>query len=309
MPPSLAPLAFKAIPLANPVVKGMAPDSLMAQIALEADVQSKLIVEMRELESKIAGYVPWSEFERTHGDVNEEQHTWIALGRFELRESPDGRSLRFDRTAMKFNIEKYVQGKSVSDPALTAYAQLLTDCYDQLAGYFPVLHELRECAKVMAIADWMKRHGWRMAFPEQGRVRREMPAEVRGIIHMVVTASATSSSSLSIKALLWPTGGIDRRVDASVVQLPGLGPLPVVSPVVETNEALRRILRHQIESRCRRSPDGPRRRGAATRRSNTWPDRPMRLPTERRWLRRSCNSTRFATGPRCWPTMTALSMP
>ena len=146
VPPDLVRLAFKAEPRARPVVKGMPPRSLMAQIALEADVQSKLIVEMPELKGKIGGYVPHSEWERTRGDVGGEQHVSISPGKFELQESADGRSFRIARSPMQFNMQKYVAGTSTPDPILTGYAQLLTRHYDELAAEFPVLHELREIA-------------------------------------------------------------------------------------------------------------------------------------------------------------------
>jgi hypothetical protein len=240
VPQHLVPLAFKAVPNARPVVKGMPPRSLMANIALDADIQSKLIGEMPELKARISGYVPFSEWERTRGDVGGEQHTWISAGKFEVQESPDGRSLRFQRTPMQFNIAKYVAGKSTPDPILTGYAQLLTSRYDALAEQFPVLHELRECAKIMAVAGWLKRHGWTMSFPKEGRTDFPMPPEIAGIVHMIVNVRATSSSGLSIKSVMWQTGGIDLRLEPFVWPKPGER-LPVVSPMVETNTALKRV--------------------------------------------------------------------
>jgi hypothetical protein len=169
VPPDMVRLAFAAEPRARPEIKGMSPRSLLAHVALEADIQSKMISEMPELKLKVGGYQTWSEWERTHGSVDEDQRTWISPGRFEISVSADERTLRFRQIPMKFNIQKYVAGKSVPDPILTGYAELLTGGYDALAVEFPVLHELRECAKIMAIRSWLKRNGWRPDLPREGR--------------------------------------------------------------------------------------------------------------------------------------------
>ncbi len=247
LPQNMVRLAFSAVPRATVEIKRMPPRSLLALIALEADIQSKSLGEMPELKSKIAGYETYSEFERAHGNVSEDVHTWISPGKFEIEESLDGRTLRFRRTPMRFNMEKYVNGKSVPDPLLTQYAALLTNRYDEFAAEFPVLHELRECAKIVAIRNWLARHGWRPNLPREGRIDAPVPAEVPGIVHMSVSVSATSSSGLSVKGTAFPSGGVDLRVDdTAVVRLP-LEPFPVGNATAEVNAEVSRIMHHEID--------------------------------------------------------------
>jgi hypothetical protein len=215
VPLNVVHLAFKAAPSARPEIKGMPSRSLMAKVALDADIAAKFFVEMHELKRKISGYQPYSEWERAHGDVAGEHNTWISPGKFELQESPDGRRLRFASAPMQINIQKYMAGNSTPDPVLTGYAQLLTRQYDALAVEFPVLHELREVAKIMAVRSWLKRHGWVLALPREARADWPVPDEVPGIVHMIADVSASSGSKLSVKSVLWQTGGIDLRVDNS----------------------------------------------------------------------------------------------
>lgn len=213
VPANLVPIAFKAVPRAVPEVKGMPVRSMMTKVALEADVQAKTIIEMPGLKGKLVGYLPYSDWERTHGSVGGQQHIWISTGKFELQETPDGTRVRFVRTPMQFNMQKYVADKSTPDPILAGYAQLLTRHYDGFAEEFPILHELREVAKVMALRSWLKRHRWQVAFPREGRADWSLPAEVPGVVHMIVNVRASERASLSIKSVMWQTGGIDLRVD------------------------------------------------------------------------------------------------
>jgi hypothetical protein len=76
-----------------------------------------------------------------------------------------------------------------------------------------------------------------------------MPEELPGIVHMNINVGVTSDSSLSIKSTMWPTGGIDLRVDETTAlgRLPDNGRLPVISPIVEANDQIRRIMNHAID--------------------------------------------------------------
>ena len=256
VPPELARLTFSTEPRMATVVKGMSAGSLLAQVAMEADIQSKYLGLLPELKEKLVGYQTYSEWEQTHGSVDAPQHTWISPDRFEIQESPDGQVMRFGQTRMKFNIEKYVvhglpEGPEPSekDPILSGYAAMLTQNYDALAGQFPIFQQLQEAFKVLAVADWLKRHGWNPTLPQQTRTRFDLPPEIPGTVTMEVTARATSNSGLTIRRILWLSGGIDLRVadNSSVVVLPDLGRLPIISPVPESNDQIRRIMSQKTE--------------------------------------------------------------
>lgn len=249
VPLDIVRLAYTAIPRVKPKIKGLPTHSLLAQVALEADIIGKYLMEAPELKKRLPDYVTQSEWEQMKGDVEDDVHVWIAPDEFQIVESADGRSMRFESAPMRFWIQKYRDGQSTVDPILSGYAQLLTRHYNGLADQFPILQELRESLKVLAVAEWLKRHGWRISLPQQGRVDWELPTEVAGIVHMVIDVQAKSDSDVSIKAIIWPTGGIDLRIDGNskISQSPDMTMLPVISPVQETNEELRRILRQQIE--------------------------------------------------------------
>jgi hypothetical protein len=246
VPQDIARLAFSASPKARADVKGMPARSSLAAVALAADIQTKTIPAMPELRSKIAGYQTFADWERSRGSVDGEQITWISLGRFEIEESLDGRAIRFKATPMRINMARLVAGKPLADPILTGYAEYLTRHYDDLAAEFPALHELRECAKIMAVKAWFIRHGWRLDLPKLGRLEVAPPAEVPGIVVMTVTVDVTSSTGLKVKGVLWPSGGIDLGIgDTYVVRVP-LQPFPTANLAEGVNAEVKRVLPHEI---------------------------------------------------------------
>lgn len=211
-------------------------------------MQAKYLAELPQLKTQVPGYETYSQWERNKGSVEGEQHTWITPDNFEIRESEDGQTLRFGKTPVRFRMEKYVAGQSAADPILSGYADMLTRNYDILAGKFPALHQIRECYKILSVADCLKRHGWRIALPRTGRIDWEPPVEVTGIVTMEVNV-LPSDSGLRIKSVMCITGGVDLRVGdkSSVVRLPNLKRLSVISPVAETNEQIGRLVGQKTE--------------------------------------------------------------
>jgi tetratricopeptide (TPR) repeat protein len=106
---------------------------------------------------------------------------------------------------MRINIEKYLAGKiSAPDPQLNEYAGLLTECYDDIAREYPVLYQLRESTKMVAVAQWLKKQGFTLSMPVAGRERVNLPAEVPGIIYMVMAIKPGS-----VGEILTAAGGHD----------------------------------------------------------------------------------------------------
>jgi hypothetical protein len=263
VPPEILPLTGLQPPRVKPLVTRMPAGSLLAQVALEADLQAKSLSEMPELRSKIPDYRTFSEwFGLAAGGASE--HTWIAPDHFEIRESTDGKVLQFGRTPMRIWIEKYQDaGKmagqkapSVRDPALTRYAEMLTRNYDSLAALFPVFYHLRECEKVIAVAEWVKRHGWKVNLPRAGRTSLLPPQDVQGVSQVFVRVSG-ESQRLNTHYTIIQLGGIDLRVrdNSTVVRLPDLGRLPVISPIPALNERIHRISSLQTEPPLPPIPD------------------------------------------------------
>ena len=249
LPPALVPLTFDAAPAARSIVKGMPADSLLAHVALEADVATKSLIEMPELAATVPGYVPYSQWEQSHGEVPGSQRMETRPARFEVLESADGRTMRFGQTQMRFTIEQVIGNQSKPAASLTAYAAELTRRFDALSVEVPILHHLRECLKIIAVAQWAKRHGWPIALPSQGRVHEPVPSVVPGVVHLTLTIDMPTESRLALRSTIWEAGGVDLRFDndTSVVTVGPLQPYPVVRPVLEANDQLRRIAAHKID--------------------------------------------------------------
>jgi hypothetical protein len=110
-------------------------------------------------------------------------------------------------------MERYDRGpndskKSVEDPLLKQYADELTALYEPLAAKFPVLLDLRESMKVMAIADWLKQKGIKLSLPTAGRSTWNPPAQYPGVIHMELALKEGP-----VGEVMSASGGIDFRVD------------------------------------------------------------------------------------------------
>jgi tetratricopeptide (TPR) repeat protein len=212
LPSEIMKEVLGAEPRVRPVLTGLPDKSQLAWVALQADVFCKTLFDKPELKGKVSGYQTYFEWLRTKRQrpLTGGGHLWISPGDFELFESADGNTLRFGRTPMVIHIEKYLPGrKSVPDPQLTEYANLLTACYDDIAREYAVLHQLRECTKMVAAAQWLKKRGFSITMPIEGRERVNLPAELPGTIYMVMAIKQAS-----VGQILMAAGGIDFSGDS-----------------------------------------------------------------------------------------------
>jgi tetratricopeptide (TPR) repeat protein len=207
VPPDVMRDVLGAEPRVRPVLTGLPDRTRLALTACEADVFCKSLFDMPGLQAKVPRYKAYFAWLRDRGQrpVTGDGHLWISPGNFELFEPADGRTLRFGRTPMKINIEKYESGRrSVANPQLTAYADLLTACYDDIAREYPVLHQLRECTKMVAVAQWLKRRGYTVSLPRAGREVVNLPAELPGVMYMVMAIKQGPAGEI-----LTAAGGVD----------------------------------------------------------------------------------------------------
>ena len=224
VPPDVMRDVLGAEPRVRPVLTGLPDRTRLALTACEADVFCKSLFDMPGLQAKVPrykGYFAWLR-DRGQRPVTGDGHLWISPGNFELFESADGRTLRFGRTPMKINIEKYESGRrSVANPQLTAYADLLTACYDDIAREYPVLHQLRECTKMVAVAQWLKRRGYTVSLPRAGREVVNLPAELPGVMYMVMAIKQGPAGEI-----LTAAGGVDFSGDNGWKYTPRDTPFP-----------------------------------------------------------------------------------
>ena len=216
VPPDIMRDALGVNPVVVPVFQGLARNSLLAKVAFDADVFGKNLMDMPEIKSDVPTYRTYFEWRQTVDRAPaSEGHTWFAPHGFELFESADGRTVWFGKTPIRIYMESYentgASGRqSVADPLLKRYADELTALYDPLAAKFPVLLDLRESMKVMAIADWLKRKRIKLSLPTQGRGSWDPPATYPGVINMEIAVKQAP-----VGEVMSASGGIDFRVDGN----------------------------------------------------------------------------------------------
>jgi len=232
----LAPL-LKIQPEVVPEFLGLDAHSQLARVLFESDYLGKTLVNKLELRNKIPGYETAFGFERRNpagrGSSTEAScRIWISVDRLDLVPSSDGDSLVTTGVKMRINMEN--KSGSGSDCA-AAYGNLLTSLYDQLAVEFGVLHELSECAKIAAVARWLKEKEPDLTLPQTGRVAWNAPSKVSGLLFVQWSpkrprpgAPAVAMEAMGGVSLVIPPPGLQAPrtyvppgtpVDSSVVDL------------------------------------------------------------------------------------------
>lgn len=96
---------------------------------------------------------------------------WVP-DRFSLRLSDDGKQLEFADSRMK--LETWTAGAGGVPEPYASFGSDVTARYDELASLFPALKELREVAKAVCVARWLKQRqirfddpNWAVNFPLQ----------------------------------------------------------------------------------------------------------------------------------------------
>ncbi|MBI5436103.1 MAG: tetratricopeptide repeat protein [Nitrosomonadales bacterium] len=251
VPPDVMREVLGAEPRVRPVLVGLPDHTRLALTALEADVFSKSLFDMPGLQAKVPryqGYFAWLRDRGQHPAAGE-GHLWISPGNFELLESADRQTLRFGSTPMKFHIEKYESGRrSVANPQLSAYADLLTTCYDDIAREYPVLHRLRESTKMVAVAQWLKRRGYAVSMPRVGREVVNLPVELPGVIYMVMAVKQGS-----VGQILTAAGGVDFSGDNGWRYTPR----DIQSSQTDLVDRTARQVREKVEQIFRRKIEAP----------------------------------------------------
>ncbi len=172
---SLASTAISVMPTWNRI----APESRMAQVMFDADLFLKwMVADPTFLAGEIPTFLTEYNWNRTRGDLGSKSTAdkvrfWISPDVAEVAESPDGGVLEFGKLTMKVNTD---------DPASEPYANYLTSLYDDVARVFPTLQELRECVKMVMVAEWLRKKTVRFSLPAEGRDTWEPPDRIQGFI-------------------------------------------------------------------------------------------------------------------------------
>jgi hypothetical protein len=211
IPPELVDSSFGIHPEVSPRYIGLDGHSQLARAMFEADYLGKQLIWMPQLKSQVPSYQTAFAYGRAHPgqiDTNGTYRMWISIAKLELSHSPDGNTLETRGADMQFNIRRQdPNGAEVSTPQ--GYAELLSSLYDRLAVQYPVLHEIRECAKLGAAAQWLQTKMPGLALPEAGLTAWDGDTRLPGLIFL----------------FLYPSGGGD-RFDTTVIATGGVSLIP-----------------------------------------------------------------------------------
>jgi hypothetical protein len=253
--PELIESTYRVRPVVQPEYIDVDGTSPLARVLFEADYIGKRLVHTPALAQRVPGYLTVFEFERRNPNGvrrtggTQTYRMWISVGRMAAAESADGSTLELRDAQMQFNIRERDAGGRDLPPAPGGYEALLTSLYEPFSRQFPVLHELRECAKLAAVAKWIlaKRPG--TTFPKEGRVAWRGPASLPGLIYMYLYPSDGKSP---IDTTIIAAGGCSLKLpidafpaDAGVVDLRG-SPL-TIAPEAYRNATLSRIMGRKVE--------------------------------------------------------------
>ncbi|NQU57416.1 MAG: tetratricopeptide repeat protein, partial [Rhodospirillales bacterium] len=251
VPPEVMQETLGVRPEVTPEYIGVDSRSQLARVMFEADRLGKQLPNMVRLQGKIPGYKTNFAFDRANPrkagrfKPTATQHLWISIDRLDLAQSKDRYTLELRGAKMRFNIREMKDDRSVPAPP-GAYEKLLTSLYDHFAKEFPVLHELRETAKLKAAAAWLKKHKPNLKLPARGRVPWSGPSKIPGLLYftwtpnprpgsVVASMMAMGGVSLGIRIPLVPIDGlvVDLR-PSRLVAVPEVGPSGAVGLVPKT---------------------------------------------------------------------------
>ena len=138
---------------------------------------------------------------------------WFVIDLVEIAHDPAERAFRFGNVRIKVLNETELIGgeKTKQDSASTAFANHLTEYYDQYAKEFPILIRLKEIAKISALARFLVNQGISINHQtifKQPPLPVPTPESTPGII-------ASSNSSTGSTQLIF--GGVDMDIDPTII--------------------------------------------------------------------------------------------
>lgn len=265
VPPEVMYATLGVQPEVMPEYTNLAPNSQLARVMFGADYLGKQLINTPALTSKFSSYQTEFQANRAGASNNSTQktsthHLWISVAKLDVAQSTDGYTLATRDAQMRFNIrEKDPQGHDL--PKNSNYEELLTSLYNDFSKEFPILHELRECAKLAAAAVWLQSKNPELKLPQHGRVQWHGPNTVPGLIYMtwspkpqpgMVNAAMIAMGGISLvppvgeAVPVWPPE-VAKMVptDRAVTSLRDDN--MVVMPEIYDNKVLKQILRRKVD--------------------------------------------------------------
>jgi hypothetical protein len=234
IPPDLVEEEYHIHPEMTPEYLGVPADSQLARLMLASDYLGKQLSNRQDLKGKIPGYQTQIEYQVKHPDLVHRSNTayrvWISVAAINATQSASGKTLALRGARMRFNIrETDSRQRDLPNYRPGGYEDVLTGLYDQLEQDFSTLHELREAAKLAAVAVWMQKRDPAVHLPKEGRASWKGPDKVAGLVYIYLTRNLQNKSRIfkiaegGVSLVPFPAGNraVQFANDASVVDLQG----------------------------------------------------------------------------------------
>jgi hypothetical protein len=216
IPPEIVEDEYHIRPEMTPKYLGVPADSQLARLMLASDYLGKQLSNRQDLKRTIPGYQTQVEYQINHPDAKHKSNSayrlWISVASINAPQSTDGKVLALRDVRMRFNISETDNVKNdLPNQPRGGYEDVLTGLYDQFELQFPELHELREVAKLSAVAAWMQKHDAATRLPIAGRASWTGPDKVNGLVYIYLTVNLRHESKIIKMAeggvsLVMPTG-------------------------------------------------------------------------------------------------------
>jgi hypothetical protein len=201
------------------VYRNVSPQSWLGRTLYDADVFLKSIgangpLAEPSLKAAVPGFVSEQEFLDAHGFSSAYDHAQferltIVPGAFQIAQSTDGQSVQFVDTPMEVE-DKFLKVDSngnrtdVAEPAHDQYGQFLSAHYNEFADAYPSLYKVREAAKVVAIARWLQKRGFRVVLPAGAQLTWDPPEWIPAIFDSYLKIDPGEVRSFSVSG----SGGV-----------------------------------------------------------------------------------------------------
>jgi len=231
IPPEIVEDEYHIRPEMTPKYLGVPADSQLARLMLASDYLGKQLSNRQDLKRTIPAYQTQVEYQINHPEANHKSNSayrlWISVASINAPQSTDGKMIALRDVRMRFNISETDNVKNdLPNQPRGGYEDVLTGLYDQFELQFPELHELREAAKLSAVAVWMQKHDAAIRLPVVGRASWTGPDHVNGLVYIYLTANLRHESKIIKMAeggvsLVMPTGNnaLLFPIDTSMVDL------------------------------------------------------------------------------------------
>ncbi len=265
VPPHVMYAAVGIRPEVMPAYMGGQPRSQLARVLFTSDYIGKHLANFPQLKKKIPAYQTEFEFNRSHPQTRRTaststHHMWISVDKLSLAQSSDGFTLETRDARMRFNIREIGAGGKDARHAPGSYEELLTSLYDDLSKEFPILHELRECAKLTGAALWLRERKPDVKLPKSGRLAWNGPSKVAGVMYMTwspkpkhgaVNVSMMAMGGVTLvppvgeAVAVWPPE-VNQMApkDSSVADMQGNE--SVIVPEIYDNQVLKKMLKRTV---------------------------------------------------------------